>query len=111
MAWQYQNAVARRYLTDLVESLRKLHRRHTIALLILSYRRLEYWIDWQAGKHGIPVAAVEPRGTSNRCPICNLRLVENGHRKMSNPRCGVGNDTNNVVGGSLTLLAAWRRQM
>ncbi|MGC9136585.1 zinc ribbon domain-containing protein, partial [Caldivirga sp.] len=36
------------------------------------YRRLAYWLDWEAQKHGVPVKVVNPRGTSTKCPICGL---------------------------------------
>lgn len=68
LAKQYQYAVAREDLTGLVESLRKLPKDYRVALLILSYRRLELWIDWQAEKHGVPLIAVEPRGNINHVP-------------------------------------------
>jgi IS605 OrfB family transposase len=31
--------------------------------LILSYRRLEHWIDWQCEKNGVPLIIVNPKGT------------------------------------------------
>ncbi|MFP3229886.1 MAG: hypothetical protein RXS19_01465 [Caldisphaera sp.] len=45
LAKQYQYEVAREDLTNLVENLRKLPKEHKVSLLILSYRRLEHWID------------------------------------------------------------------
>jgi transposase len=65
-----------------VGSLRKLPKEHKIALLILSYRKPEYWIDWHCEKNGIPIVIVEPRGTSTSCPRCNSKLVENSYRRM-----------------------------
>jgi len=69
MAKQHQYAVAREDLTNLVESLRKLPKEHRVGLTILSYRRLEQWIDWQCEKNGVPIIVVEPRGTSSTCPM------------------------------------------
>jgi IS605 OrfB family transposase len=87
LAKQYQYAVAREDLTGLVESLRKLPKEHRVSLLILSYRRLEYWIDWQAEKNGVPPIVVEPMGTSSICPSCGTKLVKNGYRRMRCPIC------------------------
>jgi len=42
---QNQCAIAREDLTGLVENLRKLPKDHKVKLLILSYRKLEFWID------------------------------------------------------------------
>ena len=88
LAKQYQYAVAREDLTGLIENLSRLPKEHRVSLLILSYRKLEYWIDWQCEKNGVPLIVVEPRGTSTSCPRCNSKLVENSYRRMRCPRCG-----------------------
>jgi len=46
LAKQNQCAIAREDLTGLVENLRKLTKDHKASLLMLSYRKLEFWIDW-----------------------------------------------------------------
>ena len=118
LARRYQYTVAREDLTGLVESLRKLPREHRVSLLILSYRRLEFWVDWQAEKGGVPLVTVEPRGTSSTCPRCSSKLVEGGYRRFRCPRCGLEADRDTVavmnievralskVGGSLTTPTA-----
>jgi IS605 OrfB family transposase len=118
LARQSRYAVAREDLTGLVESLRKLPREHRVSLLILSYRRLEFWVDWQAEKHGVPLVVVEPRGTSSTCPRCSSKLVEGGYRRVRCPRCGFEADRDTVavmniervalskMGGSLTAPTA-----
>ena len=45
---QNQHAIAREDLTGLIESLRKLPKNHKVKLLILSYRKLTQWINWQS---------------------------------------------------------------
>ena len=118
LAKQNQYAVAREDLTNLVENLRKLPRNYKVALLILSYRKLEFWINWQAEKHGVPVVVVEPKGTSSTCPRCGSRLKENSYRRLKCLRCGfeADRDTTAVLniekralskmGGSLTTPTA-----
>jgi putative transposase len=118
LARQHLYAVAREDLTGLVEGLRKLPREHRVALLILSYRRLEHWIDWQCEKNGVPIVVVEPRGTSSTCPACSSKLAENGYRRVRCPRCGLEADRDTVavvniekralskMGGSLTTPTA-----
>ncbi|MEM1605747.1 MAG: zinc ribbon domain-containing protein, partial [Fervidicoccaceae archaeon] len=76
-------------VTGLVENLRNLPKEHKVSLLILSYRRLEHWIDWQCEKNGVPVITLNPRGTSSTCPKCCSKLVENSYRRLSCPRCGL----------------------
>jgi len=118
LARQKQYAVAREDLTNLIESLRKLPRNHRIALLILGYRRLEYWIDWQAEKHGAPVIIIDPKGTSATCPKCGSKLTENGYRVLRCTKCGFEADRDTIavlniekraiskMGGSLTTPTA-----
>jgi IS605 OrfB family transposase len=97
LAKQHQYAVARENLTGLVKSLRKLPKEHKIALLMLSYRRLEQWIDWQCEKNGVPIIAVEPKGTSTTCPMCSSKLTENGCRRMRCRKCGFEADRDTVA--------------
>jgi len=97
LAKQNQHAIAREGLTGLIESLRKLPRDHKVALLILSYRRLDFWIDWQAEKHGVPIVAVEPKGTSTTCPRCNAKMKKSKHRILKCPKCGFEADRDSIA--------------
>jgi IS605 OrfB family transposase len=118
LARQHQYGVAREDLTGLVESLRKLPREHKVSLLILSYRKISEWIDWQCEKHGVPVVAVDPMDTSTKCPRCSSKMKENGYRVFKCPRCGFEADRDTVavlniekraltqMGGSLTTPTA-----
>jgi len=121
LARQHQYTVAREDLTGLVESLRKLPREHKVSLLILSYRRLSEWIDWQTEKHGVPAIAVDPVNTSTRCPKCSSKMRENDYRVFKCPVCGFEADRDTVavlniekraldqMGGSLTTPTAPQR--
>jgi Transposase and inactivated derivatives len=105
-------------LTNLVENLRKLPKEHKVSLLILSYRRLEHWIDWQCEKQGVPSIIINPKGTSSICPICGSKLVENGYRIFKCNKCGFEADRDTIaiiniekraykkMGGSLTTPTA-----
>jgi IS605 OrfB family transposase len=118
LAKQNKCAIARENLTGLVENLRKLPKDHRVSLLMLSYRKLEFWIDWQAEKHGVPIVIIEPNGTSSICPNCGSRLKENGHRKLKCVNCGFEADRDSIailniekkalskIGGSLTTPTA-----
>jgi len=97
LAKQGQLAVAREDLTGLIESLRKLPKGHRTALVILGYRRLAFWIDWQAEKSGVPLFVVDPAGTSTTCPRCGAKLVEVGHRRLRCPRCGLEADRDAIA--------------
>jgi len=97
LARQGQLAVAREDLTGLIESLRKLPKGHRTALVMLGYRRLAFWIDWQAEKNGVPLFVVEPAGTSSTCPRCGTKLVEVGHRRLRCPRCGLEADRDSIA--------------
>jgi IS605 OrfB family transposase len=118
LARQHQYGVAREDLTGLVESLRKLPQEHKVSLLILSYRKISEWIDWQTEKHGVPVVAVDPMDTSTKCPRCSSKMRENGYRVFKCPVCGFEADRDTVavlniekraldqMGGSLTTPTA-----
>jgi len=82
-------AVAREDLTGLINTLRKIKNKdHRTKLIIMGYARLGRWIDRQAEKHGVPLAIVDPSGTSSECPKCDSKLEENGYRRLKCPRCG-----------------------
>jgi len=97
LAKQGQLAVAREDLTGLVESLRRLPKGHRTALIMLGYRRLAFWVDWQAEKGGVPLFVVDPAGTSTTCPRCGAELVEVGHRRLRCPRCGLEGDRDTIA--------------
>jgi len=75
-------------LTGLVESTRELPKEHRVKLMALAYRRLLWWIKWQATKRGVAVVEVDPRGTSTTCPKCGGKMEEVGHRRMKCAVCG-----------------------
>jgi putative transposase len=82
-------AVAREDLTGLINSLRKIKNKdHRIKLIIMGYSRLGRWIDWQAMKHGVPHAIINPNGILSECPKCDSKLEETGYRRLRCPRCG-----------------------
>ena len=97
LAKQGQLAVAREDLTGLIESLRKLPKDHRTALIMLGYRRLAFWVDWQAEKSGVPLFVVDPAGTSSTCPRCGAELVEVGYRRLRCPRCGLEADRDSIA--------------
>jgi len=96
-AKQSNCAVAREDLNGLIGSLRRLPKDHRVKMIMLSYRRLTYWIDWQAQKHGVGVVVVNPRGTSSLCPKCGSKMVENKYRGMKCLVCGFEADRDVVA--------------
>jgi len=87
-ARERQYAVAIEDLTGLKETIRTLPKEHRVRLMTLAYRRLLWWIKWQAAKRGVAVVEVDPRGTSTTCPKCGGKMEEVGHRRMKCVKCG-----------------------
>jgi len=81
-------AVAVEDLTGLKEAIRELTKEHRVKLMALAYRRLLWWIKWQAAKRGVVVVEVDPRGTSTTCPKCGRKMEEVRHRRMKCVKCG-----------------------
>jgi putative transposase len=78
MAKELRDAVSREDLNNLIKSLRKLPKDHKRKLIIMGYSRIEKWIDWQAEKHGVPLAIVNPNGTSSEFPHMQLQRIRRG---------------------------------
>jgi len=87
-ARERQYAVAIEDLTGLKEAIRELPKEHRTKLMLLAYRRLLWWIKWQATKRGVVVVEVDPRGTSTTCPKCGGKMAEVGHRRVKCTACG-----------------------
>jgi len=83
-----QCAIAVEDLTGLREAIRELPKEHRTKLMALAYRRLLWWIKWQAAKRGVMLIEVDPRGTSTTCPKCDGKMEEMGHRRMKRATCG-----------------------
>jgi len=81
-------AVAVEDLTGLREAIRELPKEHRVKLMALAYRRLLWWIKWQAAKRGVIVVEVDPRDTSTMCPKCGGKMIEVRHRHMKCTVCG-----------------------
>jgi len=81
-------AVAVEDLTGLKEAIRELPKEHRTRFMALAYRKLLWWIKWQAVKRGVVVVEVDPRGTSTTCPKCGGKMGEVGHRRVKCSVCG-----------------------
>jgi len=87
-ARERQYAVAVEDLTGLKEAISELPKEHRVRLMTLAYRRLLWWIKWQAAKRGVPVVTVDPRGTSTTCPKCGAKVIEVERRRVRCTACG-----------------------
>jgi len=87
-AGERQYAVAVEDLTGLKEAIRELPKEHRTKMTMLAYRRLLWWIKWQATKRGVPVVTVDPRGTSTTCPKCGAKMIEVERRRVRCTACG-----------------------
>ena len=74
------NVIKLESLKNLIKSVNKLPREFHDKLYLMQYRRLQYWISWQARKHGMIVEFVNPSYSSVSCPKCGRRMEEVGYR-------------------------------
>ena len=106
------NVIKLENLKNLINHVNKLPREFRDELYLMQYRRIQYWIEWQAKKHGLLVQYVNPHYSSVSCPKCSKKIKEVGYRYFSCPSCGYENDRDviavvNLNGrGSLTLSTA-----
>jgi len=105
------NVIKLESLKNLIKNVDKLPKEFHDKFYLMQYRRLQYWISWQARKHGMVIEFVNPSYSSVSCPKCGRKMKEVSHRwfKCS---CGYENDRDviaimNLNGrGSLTLSTA-----
>ena len=97
-------AVMNGYDTIILEDLEKLKDKHAKLTKpwrerfnFFAYRRLQFWIEWQAKKSGLAVVYVDPRNTSAVCPVCSSKLVSNGYRKLKCEECNLEFDRDRVA--------------
>jgi IS605 OrfB family transposase len=74
------NVIKLENLRNLIKNVDRLPREFRDKLYLMQYRRLQYWIGWQAKKHSILVQYVSPSYSSVSCPKCGKRMVEVSHR-------------------------------
>jgi len=61
-------------------------------LTYMTYRKLQFWIEWQAKKKGIAIIKINPKGTSTTCPYCGQKMRQIAHRKYMCSHCGFKED-------------------
>ena len=105
------NVIKLENLKNLIKHVNKLPSEFRDKLYLMQYRRVQYWIEWQAKKHGLLVVYVNPHYSSVSCPKCGKKMVEVSYRWFK-CICGYENDRD-VIGimnlnrrGSLTLSSA-----
>jgi len=105
------NVIKLENLKYMIKKVKKLHKKDRNKLYLMQYRRIQYWIDWQAKKHCLLINYVYAAYSSVKCPKCNNKMKEVSYRwfKCS---CGYENDRDiiaiiNLNGrGSLSLSTA-----
>jgi len=55
-------------------------------------------IEWDAEKYGVPIIEVDPKYTSQTCPVCDFRpMTRSAGRVMACPRCGFSHDRDAIA--------------
>jgi putative transposase len=61
-------------------------------LLLWSYRRIQFTVEYKALENGLEAVYVNPGKTSSRCPRCSSKLVEASYRVLKCRKCGYTGD-------------------
>ncbi|QKR01074.1 IS200/IS605 family element transposase accessory protein TnpB [Metallosphaera tengchongensis] len=91
-------------LNNLIKRVKELPTQFRDRLYFMQYRRLQYWIGWEAKKHRLKVIYVDPHYSSTSCPKYSKEMEEVGHRYF---RYSCGYENRDVIavmdlyGGSL----------
>jgi putative transposase len=99
-------------LNNMNKNVSKLGKPFRDKLYLMQYRRIQYWIEWEAIKRGLKVVKVPAFYTSTRCPKCKGEMREYAHRQFRCVSCGYEDDRDvigvmNLYGrGSLILSTA-----
>jgi IS605 OrfB family transposase len=105
------NVIILENLKNMIKSVKKLPKEFRDKLYLMQYRKIQYWIDWQARKHGLLIDYVFAAYSSIKCPKCNNKMNEVSYRWYK-CNCGYENDRDiiaimNLNGrGSLSLSTA-----
>ena len=105
------NVIKLENLRNLIKNVDKLPSEFHDKLYLMQYRRIQYWVEWQAKKRGMAVKYVNPRYSSVSCPKCGRKMKEVSHRWFR-CSCGYENDRDVIAivnlnrRGSLTLSSA-----
>ena len=105
------NEIVLENLKNMIKYVKKLHKELRDKLYSMQYRRIQYWIDWQAKKHDLLIKYVSTFYSSIKCPKCNNIMKEISYRWYK-CNCGYENDRDiiaimNLNGrGSLSLSTA-----
>jgi IS605 OrfB family transposase len=105
------NVIILENLRNLIKNVKRLHKKFRDKLYLMQYRKIQYWIDWQAKKHGLLVKYVFAAYSSIKCPKCKRKMKEILYRWFK-CKCGYENDRDviaiiNLNGrGSLSLSTA-----
>jgi IS605 OrfB family transposase len=105
------NVIILENLKNMIKKVKKFHKKFRDKLYLMQYRKIQYWINWQAKKHGLLVKYVYSAYSSITCPKCKNKMKEISYRWFK-CKCGYENDRDviaiiNLNGrGSLSLSTA-----
>ncbi|BFH72237.1 RNA-guided endonuclease TnpB family protein [Sulfurisphaera javensis] len=106
------NYIVLERLNRMISRVKELKKDFRDRLYLMEYSRIQYWIGWEAKKHGLNVIYVDAKYSSQTCPKCGSRMVESSYRMLKCEKCGYEDHRDyiavkNLYGrGSLTLSTA-----
>ena len=104
--WAIDVALALNANVIALEKIRGLKMSKTSAMLF-QYSRIQWWIEWQARKHGLKVIKVPPIHSSPTCPRCKAYMVETENRMVKCLNCGYEEDRDYMAVKNLYGRGRW----
>ncbi|QKR00511.1 IS200/IS605 family element transposase accessory protein TnpB [Metallosphaera tengchongensis] len=83
-------------LINMVKGVKKFLREFRDGLYLMQYRRVQYWVEWEAGKHGLKVVYVAHL-FSTQCPKYVSKTEGVAHRYFRCVNCGYDKDRDVVA--------------
>mgnify|MGYP001772583512 CR=1 FL=1 len=82
------NVIVLEDLHGLIHKVSNIKKKYRARFMLMQYRRIQKWIEWQAEKRGLKTLTVPAAYTTFKCPKCGGWMHFISHRTLMCERCG-----------------------